>query len=74
MEYQGKHLDFQKLVDELVKPNPNQNKVRELTGKLGLPYKRDPIAQLDFALKLAPGFLSESSDGRPEKSDLKGPL
>ncbi len=54
-----KQLEFQQLVDELIKTKPNQDRVRDLTSKLGLPYRLDPIEQLDFVLKSAHGFFFE---------------
>ncbi len=59
MEPNVKQLDFQELVDELMKNKPNQDRVRDLTSKLGLPYRPDPIEQLDFVLKSAHGFFFE---------------
>lgn len=68
MELHAKQLEFQKLVDELVKAKPNPSKVRTLTNKLGLPYRKDPIEQLDFILKSAHGFFIESSEPESKKS------
>lgn len=59
IEPNAKQLDFQELVDELMKNKPNQDRVRDLTSKLGLPYRSDPIEQLDFVLKSAHGFFFE---------------
>ncbi len=59
MEPNAKQIDFQELVDELMKNKPNQDRVRDLTSKLGLPYRLDPIEQLDFVLKSAHGFFFE---------------
>ena len=59
MEMNEKQLEFQELVNELMKTKPNQNRVRDLTSKLGLPYRLDPIEQLDFVLKSARGFFFE---------------
>ena len=59
MEPNEKQLEFQELVDELMKIKPNQDRVRDLTNKLGLPYRLDPIEQLDFVLKSAHGFFFE---------------
>lgn len=59
MEPNEKQLEFQELVDELMKTKPNQDRVRDLTSKLGLPYRLDPIEQLDFVLKSAHGFFFE---------------
>ncbi len=59
MEPNVKQLEFQELVDELMKNKPNQDRVRDLTSKLGLPYRLDPIEQLDFVLKSAHGFFFE---------------
>jgi hypothetical protein len=67
MEAQAKQLEFQKLVDELTKKKPNQSKIRELTAKLGLPYRKDPIEQLDFVIKSAHGFFFSD-----EKANSKG--
>jgi hypothetical protein len=64
MEPHGKQVEFQKLVDELVKEKPNQTKIRELSLKLGLPYRKDPIEQLDFVLKSANGFFFEKRDNQ----------
>jgi hypothetical protein len=73
MELIGKQLEFQKLVDELIKVKPNQTKIRQLTTKLGLPYRKDPIEQLDFVLKSANGFFFESvSTSSHAKLNLKG--
>ena len=59
MEPNEKQIEFQELVDELMKNKPNQERVRDLTTKLGLPYRLDPIEQLDFVLKSAHGFFFE---------------
>ena len=59
MEPNAKQIEFQELVDELMKNKPNQERVRDLTSKLGLPYRLDPIEQLDFVLKSAHGFFFE---------------
>ena len=59
MEPNAKQIEFQELVDELMKNKPNQERVRDLTTKLGLPYRLDPIEQLDFVLKSAHGFFFE---------------
>lgn len=59
MQPNEKQLEFQLLVDELMKNKPNQVRVRDLTSKLGLPYRLDPIEQLDFVLKSAHGFFFE---------------
>ncbi len=59
MEPNAKQIDFQELVDELMKNKPNQDRVHDLTSKLGLPYRLDPIEQLDFVLKSAHGFFFE---------------
>lgn len=59
MEPNAKQIEFQELVDELMKNKPNQERVRDLTFKLGLPYRLDPIEQLDFVLKSAHGFFFE---------------
>ena len=56
MQINEKQLEFQLLVDELMKTKPNQDRVKDLTSKLGLPYRQDPIEQLDFVLKSAHGF------------------
>lgn len=56
MQLNEKQLEFQLLVDELMKTKPNQDRVKDLTFKLGLPYRQDPIEQLDFVLKSAHGF------------------
>jgi hypothetical protein len=71
MEPNAKQLEFQHLVNELMKTKPNQSRVRELTTKLGLPYKLDPIEQLDFVLKSAHGFFFEPSPSKT-KSELEG--
>ncbi len=59
MEMKAKQLEFQELVNELMKSKPNQDRVRNLTSKLDLPYRKDPIEQLDFVLKSAHGFFFE---------------
>ena len=59
MEPNEKQIEFQELVDELMKNKPNQERVRDLTTKLGLPYRLDPIEQLDFVIKSAHGFFFE---------------
>ena len=59
MQPNEKQLEFQMLVDELMKTKPNQDRVKDLTSKLGVPYRLDPIEQLDFVLKSANGFFFE---------------
>jgi hypothetical protein len=66
MEAQAKQLEFQKLVEELTKKKPNQSRIRELTSKLGLPYRKDPIEQLDFVIKSAHGFFFDSEKDTPD--------
>lgn len=59
--HKNRKQHFESLVGELIKSRPNKEKVRELTHKLGLPLKSDPIEQLDFLLRSADDFFIEDN-------------
>lgn len=73
MEANKKQIQFHKLVDELMKTKPNQSRVKELTSQLGLPFKVDPIEQIDFVLKSAHGFiLEEPTPSLKKRTGIEG--
>jgi hypothetical protein len=43
--------DFEKLVDELMRPNPNESDVKQLMEKLGLEYEREPVQRISQVLE-----------------------
>lgn len=43
--------EYQLLVDELMKDAPDQNLIRKLMSKQGLPYTQDPISQMSLVLQ-----------------------
>ena len=44
-------LEYSLLVEELMKSRPDQNLVRKLMLKQGIPYSNDPIAQMGAVLR-----------------------
>ena len=43
--------DFEVLVEELLKPNPNEVQVKELMEKLSLQYDHDPVRRIGKVLE-----------------------
>ncbi|MEZ4873726.1 MAG: hypothetical protein R2827_16090 [Bdellovibrionales bacterium] len=42
---------FQELVDELMKPSPNEAQVKKMMQNLDLEYKKEPIERLNMVLR-----------------------
>lgn len=53
--------DFESLVDELMKPEPNENEIQFLMKKLELEYDRDPINRISFVLEKMNHLVFESN-------------
>ncbi|MBX2995486.1 MAG: hypothetical protein KF681_11715 [Bdellovibrionaceae bacterium] len=59
--------ELARLVDELMKDEPDQKLIRSLMGKQGLPYSKDPITQMSTVLQsmdqnaAAPAKMKESN-------------
>jgi hypothetical protein len=43
--------DLEKLVDELMKNQPNKQTVKKLSAKLGMDYSVDPLTQMSTVLQ-----------------------
>lgn len=43
------HLN--KLIEELVSPNPSEDKIFDLFQVLGLPFEKDPVKRVNLTLK-----------------------
>lgn len=43
--------ELARLVEELMKDEPDQKLIRNLMGKQGLPYSKDPITQMSTILQ-----------------------
>lgn len=43
--------DLEKLVEELMKHQPNKQTVRKLSAKLGMDYSVDPLIQMNIVLQ-----------------------
>ena len=67
---QGIIADFEVLVDELLKAQPNENKIKELMEKLELEYIRDPVQRIGSVLEKMNALVFESKR-RKEKNDLQ---
>lgn len=46
-----KQMDLEKLVDELMKEQPNKQMVKKLSAKLGMDYSVDPLIQMTTVLQ-----------------------
>jgi hypothetical protein len=46
-----KQEDLEKLVDELMKDQPNKQMVKKLSVKLGMDYSLDPLTQMNTVLQ-----------------------
>lgn len=46
-----KQEDLEKLVDELMKQQPNKQMVKKLSVKLGMDYSVDPLVQMNIVLQ-----------------------
>lgn len=46
-----KQEDLEMLVDELMKDQPNKQRVRKLSAKLGMDYSVDPLTQMNTVLQ-----------------------
>ena len=46
-----KQDDLEKLVDELMKHQPNKQTVKKLSAKLGMDYSVDPLIQMNIVLQ-----------------------
>ncbi|MCJ8277593.1 MAG: hypothetical protein HRT44_09375 [Bdellovibrionales bacterium] len=62
--------DFEVLVDELVKPQPNENRVKELMEKLNLDYDSDPVQRIGSVLEKMNAIVFESKQ-RKANNDLQ---
>ena len=62
--------DFEVLVDELVKPQPNENRVKELMEKLNLKYDSDPVQRIGSVLEKMNAVVFESKQ-RKANNDLQ---
>ena len=62
--------DFEVLVDELVKPQPNENRVKELMEKLNLDYDSDPVQRIGSVLEKMNAVVFESKQ-RKANNDLQ---
>lgn len=56
--------DFETLVDELTKDDPNENQVKLLMGKLKLEYEVDSVNRIDRVLKKMDEVIFESKKKR----------
>lgn len=62
--------DFEFLVDELLKPQPNENHVKELMEKLGMDYNSEPVHRIGVVLEKMNSLVFESRQ-RKGKNDLQ---
>lgn len=46
-----KKLALEKLVDELMKDQPNRTMIKKLTSELGMAYSVDPLTQMSTVLQ-----------------------
>lgn len=46
-----KQKTLEKLVDELMKDQPNRQVVKQLSGELGMAYSVDPVTQMNTVLQ-----------------------
>ncbi|WII72731.1 hypothetical protein QJS83_02460 [Bdellovibrio sp. 22V] len=46
-----KQVALEKLVDELMKDQPNRQTVKQLTSELGMAYSVDPLTQMNTVLQ-----------------------
>ena len=46
---------IQKLIDEMVKPRPDDQRVRTMMQEMGLPFHEDPIDQMNMLLRALHG-------------------
>jgi hypothetical protein len=51
IETKQKTVSLEKLVDELMKVQPNNNLVKQLTSELGMDYSADPMTQMNTVLQ-----------------------
>ncbi|UYL10646.1 hypothetical protein B9G69_008665 [Bdellovibrio sp. SKB1291214] len=51
IETKQKTVSLEKLVDELMKAQPNNNLVKQLTSELGMDYSADPMTQMNTVLQ-----------------------
>ncbi|MNT28290.1 hypothetical protein D3C72_1639680 [compost metagenome] len=45
-----KQMNLEKLVDELIKDEPNRQMVKQLSKELGISYSVDPLTQMNTVL------------------------
>lgn len=55
MEVQTKQKQLGQMVDELIKPLPDQNLVKNIGETLGIPYHEDIVAQMNAVLEYMHG-------------------
>ena len=67
---QGIITDFEVLVDELLKAQPNENHVEELMRKLDMTYDSDPVRRIGVVLERMNALVFESKQ-RKVKNDLQ---
>ncbi len=56
--------EYARLVEELMKDEPDQKLIRQLMSKQGIPYSKDPIIQMSSVLQSLdqkPGKTKDSS-------------
>lgn len=58
--------DFEKLVEELLKKEPNEIQIKFLMEKLDLDYDRDPINRISFVLEKMNKLVFESNDKKAD--------
>lgn len=62
---------LENLVEELVKDNPDPAIIEPMMLELGLPFKNDPIFQLNTVLQALHGAGSGTNEGRGQNVNLQ---
>ena len=63
--------NFEVLVDELLKAQPNENQVKLLMETLGMKYDSEPVRRIGMVLEKMNGLVFESKEQRRKKNDLQ---
>ncbi|MEK2689332.1 hypothetical protein [Bdellovibrio sp. GT3] len=68
LETKKKTVSLEKLVEELMKDQPNRNLVKQLTSELGMEYSGDPMTQMNTVLQSMNTVLLRSNRSRDLES------
>ena len=63
--------DFENLVEEMLKAEPNDNQIKELMEKLNLEYQSDPVQRIAMVLEKMEKIVFQSKKLRKADHDLR---